>query len=80
MNQEELRDIAWIRALGASGALSAIRTAAGLSLQEVADHLQVHPTSVLRWERGLIAPRAQSALAYASLIRALGYFVDGGSR
>jgi DNA-binding transcriptional regulator YiaG len=44
-----------------------IRVDAGLSLREVASALNVHPMTVLRWERGA-TPRREHAASYRRLL------------
>jgi DNA-binding transcriptional regulator YiaG len=67
----ELQELSRLRALLRSGAARSIRTAAGLSLGEVAEPLGVSKTSILRWERGQHAPRGDLALAYWQLLQSL---------
>jgi DNA-binding transcriptional regulator YiaG len=68
---EDLQELTRLRALLRSGAAKSIRTAAGLSLGEVADALGTSKTSVLRWERGERIPRGGLALDYWRLLRTL---------
>lgn len=72
MDAKELADVAWVRALAISGTLKTVRRAAGLPLKEVAEHLGLHPTTIIRWENGHTTPRASAALAYADVLRRLG--------
>lgn len=67
----DLQELSRLRALLRSGAARSIRTAAGLSLGEVAKPLGVSKTSVLRWERGDHVPRGELALAYWQLLQSL---------
>lgn len=48
-----------------------IRRAAGVSLAELAQELDVAPVTVLRWERGSSEPRRGHAIAYRRLLDAL---------
>lgn len=45
-----------------------IRIDAGLSLRALADELDVDPMSVYRWEKGLVRPRLDHAIAYRELL------------
>jgi len=49
----------------------AIREAAGVSQQRLADELGVHRVSVARWELGQRRPRGQLLTAYTALLDAL---------
>jgi DNA-binding transcriptional regulator YiaG len=49
----------------------AIRQAAGVSQQRLADELGVHRVSVARWELGQRRPRGQLLLAYTNLLDVL---------
>jgi transcriptional regulator with XRE-family HTH domain len=49
----------------------AIRAAAGVSQQRLADELGVHRVSVARWELGQRRPRGRLLHAYADLLDAL---------
>ncbi|SFK37258.1 helix-turn-helix domain-containing protein [Geodermatophilus ruber] len=48
-----------------------IRTDARVSLADLAAELQVSPVTVHRWERGIVAPRRERAIAYRDLLEAL---------
>jgi transcriptional regulator with XRE-family HTH domain len=48
-----------------------IRTAAGVTLNEVAAEIGVTPMTVLRWERGETEPRRDRAIAYRQLLDGL---------
>ena len=48
-----------------------IRTAAGVTLREMASVLDVTPMTVLRWERGEVRPASGHALAYRELLDGL---------
>ena len=54
-----------------TGEAHELRTANGLSLNEVARDIGVHPTSVFGWENGRCLPRGPHALKYARLLDAL---------
>ncbi len=41
---------------------------AGVSLRDVAVALDVNPMTVLRWERGDVEPRRDSAIRYRQLL------------
>ena len=49
----------------------AIREAAGVSQQRLADELGVHRVSVARWELGQRRPRGRLLVSYADLLDAL---------
>ena len=67
----DLATVAHARALSSSGAARSIRIAAGLSLREVGDALDVSPSTILRWERGERTPRAAGAERYGLLLEDL---------
>ncbi len=48
-----------------------IREKAGVSLQRLADELEVEPSTVLRWERGQTAPRPRTLIRYVQLLTQL---------
>ena len=48
-----------------------IRMRAGLSLQQIADALDVHVTSVWNWERGEDGPGRGNAIRYGELLQQL---------
>ena len=58
-------------ALPSPAAARAIRLAAGVSQQRLADELGVHPLTVARWEEGLFRPNGRSRRAYVELLAAL---------
>ena len=80
MDMDDLQELAALRALLRSGAAGSIRTAAGLTLAEVAAVLQTSKTTVLRWERGERTPRGELALAYWQLLQSLIQRERAGSR
>lgn len=69
-------EIARVRAMLRSGRAREIREHAGLSVPEVADALNLNPSTVARWERGERVPRGSSAIAYAELLRELAGAVE----
>ena len=71
MDLDDLQELSALRALLRSGAARSIRTAADLSLGEVAQVLGTSKTSILRWERGERVPRGDLALAYWRLLQQL---------
>jgi len=58
---------------------SAIRTAAGVTLREMAAALQVSHTTAHAWEQGRSSPRLAHAIAYRKLLEALLEASDGAS-
>ena len=66
---DDLVDLQKVRALGQSGALRLIR--GSLSLREIADVVDVAPSTVLRWERGERVPHGPAALRYGRLLQKL---------
>jgi DNA-binding XRE family transcriptional regulator len=48
-----------------------IREAARVSLRRAGEELGVDPMTVLRWERGVVEPRLEHAIAYRELLDAL---------
>jgi len=48
-----------------------IRVSARISLQRMADELEVQPSTVLRWEQGKVMPRPPALTRYAALLEAL---------
>jgi DNA-binding transcriptional regulator YiaG len=71
MSTDELVRIANVREACASGAARTIRVDAGLSLGEVARHVDVGVPTVHRWEVGQRRPRGEAALRYGELLEAL---------
>lgn len=51
-----------------SGEARRIREAAQLSQNDLAVSIDVDPTAVSRWERGVSTPRGAAALRYAALL------------
>lgn len=64
--------LATVRAWAKSGKARAVRVAAGLSLREVADAIDVGVSTLHRWETGDRRPRGAAALHYADLLSELG--------
>jgi DNA-binding transcriptional regulator YiaG len=58
------RDLVRIRRMAALGTARAIREAAGLSLTELANEIDVHRTTIHRWEQGARRPSGAGALRY----------------
>ena len=71
METPDVVSIAKARVLIDSGTARTVRTAAGLSLRQMASALNVDPSSVYRWETGERKPRGERAVAYAALLRDL---------
>jgi DNA-binding XRE family transcriptional regulator len=67
----DLRDLAWVRALCATGANAGIRLSADLTLRELGAAVRVSPTTVQRWENGTAKPTGTRAIAYARALRSL---------
>lgn len=63
--------LAEVRAAVASGEAERLRTAAHLSIGEVARACGVDQSTVWRWERGTRKPRGESALLYGQLLEQL---------
>jgi DNA-binding transcriptional regulator YiaG len=68
MVEDELVELARVRALCASGAARSIRQAARISLGEFGRSLEVSPSTVLRWETRRREPRGNAALRYGALL------------
>lgn len=66
-----LTEVRRARSLPTPQLARAIREAAGVSQQRLADELAVHVTTVKRWERGARRPRGKLRLAYAGLLEQL---------
>ena len=64
---DELERIAAVRRLCGSGLAAQIRTAARLTLEDVARVVGTTATSVWRWENGERTPRAGAALKLAEI-------------
>jgi DNA-binding transcriptional regulator YiaG len=68
MVEDDLVELARVRALCASGAARSIRVAARMSLREVGRSLGVSPSTVLRWEERDRQPRGDAGLRYGALL------------
>jgi transcriptional regulator with XRE-family HTH domain len=66
-----LARLATIRAASQTGTSRNVRLAAGLSLREVADYVDVGVSTIYRWETGERQPRGKAALRYSDLIAEL---------
>jgi transcriptional regulator with XRE-family HTH domain len=66
---DDLVDLQKVRALGQSGALRLIR--GSLSLRDIADVVEVEPSTILRWERGDRVPHGDAAVRYGRLLQRL---------
>lgn len=73
----EAAKITRLRRMLTSGDARTIRETAGLSVRVVADELDVHHTTVSRWETGDTTPQRGHALAYLALLEQL---VDEATR
>jgi len=71
MKGADVAALAWVRAACASGDALRIRTAAAITLAEMAAACDVAKGSVSRWEHGRRNPTGPPALAYAKLLRSL---------
>jgi transcriptional regulator with XRE-family HTH domain len=63
--------LALVRRLARDGTATRLREAAHLSLGDVARSLDVHPSTVLRWESGESLPRGAVAMRYGALLAEL---------
>lgn len=68
---DELLRIARGRVLATSGAARRIREAAGVSQRELAEVVEVAPSTLARWERGETRPRGASSVRYAEALTTL---------
>jgi transcriptional regulator with XRE-family HTH domain len=68
MNLDELELLERARRDCITGRARKLRKAAGVSLSEVADALDVSPTAITRWESGQRRPRGGAAVLYAKLL------------
>lgn len=59
------------RALAGTGEARQIRINAGVGLREAAHEIDVHPTTLLRWERGEARPRVDAAVRWGALLAEL---------
>jgi transcriptional regulator with XRE-family HTH domain len=70
-------DLVLARRLVSPKLARAIRLAAGVSQEAVAEELGVHRVSVARWESGERSPRGRVLLRYAGLLRRLQVAASG---
>jgi DNA-binding transcriptional regulator YiaG len=68
---EDVKDLPKLRRLVETGVARAIREDAELSLAEMAAPVQVHRTTILRWERGERRPRGAAAIRYLRVLEEL---------
>lgn len=71
MTDTQVLRLAEVRAAVTSGEAERLRTAAQLSIGEVARACGVDQSTVWRWERGVRKPRGEGALLYGQLIDSL---------
>lgn len=71
MTDTQVLRLADVRAAVTSGEAERLRTAAQLSISEVARACGVDQSTVWRWERGTRRPRGEAALLYGQLIDSL---------
>lgn len=67
----DVRRIAKARNLVRSGAAQSIREGADVSLAEMAGAVEVNVTTVWRWEKHQMMPRADAALRYLRVLEIL---------
>jgi DNA-binding transcriptional regulator YiaG len=65
---DDLLTLSRLRALVKSGTAKAVRSAAGLSIAEMARAADVSERSIYRWERAQSVPHGPAALRYARLL------------
>jgi DNA-binding transcriptional regulator YiaG len=68
MNLDELELLERARRDCTTGRAKELRKAAGVSLAEVADALDVSASALTRWESGQRRPRGGAAVLYAKLL------------
>lgn len=71
--------LARVRHLAQTGEARRIRAAAGLSQGEIADFVDVRPSTVSRWETGQRTPTGPAALLWLSLLEDLDEAITGRS-
>jgi DNA-binding transcriptional regulator YiaG len=71
MTGDELRELARIRRLAASGEAQRIREQSNITTRELAESLGLDRATLRRWERGAIAPRGEAALRWAQTLTKL---------
>lgn len=69
--QNDLATVAWVRRALRTGAARSIREASGTTLGELARAIEVSPSAVSRWERGIRTPRPDDAERMAGALKAL---------
>lgn len=68
---ENIEDLTRVRHMCREGEARRIRLRAHASGGEVADVVGVTPSTISRWERGLLTPRGQAALRYLEALNTL---------
>ena len=68
MDTDTALKLSKVRSLTDSGAARSIRLAARLSLQEVAEAVGAHVTTVYRWEVGQRRPHGDAAVRYGEFL------------
>lgn len=69
--RNELSRIAHVRALASIGEARRIREAANVSLRELAQEVDVHASTLSRWEAGEHRPRRSEALRWEAALARL---------
>jgi transcriptional regulator with XRE-family HTH domain len=67
----DLPRVARVRDLARSGGARRIREDSRIGLREMAEVIGVSATTLLRWEAGLVMPRAEHALLWADALAEL---------
>jgi DNA-binding transcriptional regulator YiaG len=75
---DQLLELVTVRDMAKSGRALEIRTAAGLSLSDLAGAIGVAAPTVQRWEQGVRRPYGDAALRYGALLDALARRTDPG--
>lgn len=65
---DDLLALSRLRAMAKAGTAKAVRTAAGLTIAEMARAADVSERSIYRWERGQSVPHGDPARRYADLL------------
>lgn len=65
---DDLMALSRLRAMAKAQTMTAVRTAAGLSIAEMARTAGVSERSIRRWECGQSVPHGSAALRYARLL------------
>ena len=65
--------------LARSGEALRLRTAAGLSLQDMAQAVGCAPSTLWRWEKGLRMPRRDAAVCWAELLNEISKNLPGAA-